>query len=89
VIRAMTLDGAPSVVVADGQPGAGDVVGAAGRVFWRATLGPGTSSVTSYPVDGIGGATVVETTASSPPALATDGCSLFYVAGVDLIRRGL
>lgn len=76
-----------SIVVPD-QPGALDVLGAAGRAFWY--RGSGASGVImNLPFDGIGGPTILVSGLVESGPIATDGCALYFASGRKILRRGL
>lgn len=80
-----------ATVVAAAQPGATDVVAAAGRLFWRAAQSPQQTVVMALPLDRIGGPTVFEGLAPAAGALlvAAEGCNLYFNSGRSIISRGL
>lgn len=78
------------VPLALGQDGARDVAAARGRAFYRVRAStPSRAAMMSIPLDGIGGAGIVEAVDAAPAVFATDGCALYYVSGGNLVRRAL
>lgn len=88
IARVDLATGGASVVAAE-QPGAGDLVLGAGRVFWRTAPAPGQALVMALPLDGVGGPTVFESGGPGPLLIALEGCDLYFTAGRSIVRRGL
>ncbi len=78
-----------ATIMAAAQPGATNVVVAAGRVLWRARPSDRQTLVMALPLDGIGGATVFESSGPGALIMAANGCDLYFSAGRAIVRRGL
>lgn len=76
-------------LIAD-QPGASDVLGAAGRAAWIRLSASGVAdAVVTLPLDGPFGPSNAISDLEAARALATDGCALYVVTGRRIVRRGL
>ena len=88
ITRVDLTTGDATVMVA-AQPGATNVVVAAGRLLWRARPSERQTLVMALPLDRIGGATVFESSGPGALIMAANGCDLYFSAGRAIVRRGL
>ncbi len=78
-----------ATILVPAQTGATNVIVASGRLLWRARPNARQTLVMGLPLDGIGGATVLESSGPGALIMAAAGCDLYFSAGRSIVRRGL